>query len=170
VRASLAAGSGADRTAWEQVRRLLLQTVGESTFEIWLEPLALIAVDGSGTLIVSAPDATVSWIRERFGRLLNRAAQGVGRPLRIADEVERKAAETLVQVTAPLGGAPVVSSAHVGSGGHVSSDARPPCGGDPSGGALAGTSPGAETHTRVCRSTYPSSCTDVHNQAKEASR
>ena len=170
VRARLAAGSGADRTAWEQVRVLLLQTVGESTFEIWLEPLELIAVDGSGTLIVSAPDATVSWIRERFGRLLNRAAQGVGRPLRIADEVELKAAGTLVPMTAaPLAGAPVVSSARTRSGGHVSSDACPTCGGDRSGGSLAGTSPDTEAHARACRSAYPSSYTDCHNQAKEVS-
>jgi DnaA N-terminal domain len=93
VRARLAAGSEADRTAWEQVRMPLLQTVGESTFEIWLERLELIAVDDRGTLIVSAPDATVSWIRQRFGRLLNRAAEAVGRPLRMADEVELKAAQ-----------------------------------------------------------------------------
>jgi chromosomal replication initiation ATPase DnaA len=140
VRARLAAGSGADRTAWEQVRTLLLQTVGESTFEIWLEPLELIAVDGSGTLILSAPDATVSWLRKRFGRLLNRAAEAVGRPLRIADEVERKAAETLVPMTDPPGGAPAVSSAPADT----------------------------EAHARACQSAHPSFYTEVHNQAKEA--
>jgi hypothetical protein len=161
--------SEADRAAWEQARMLLLQTVGESTFEIWLQALELIAVDASGTLMVSAPDATASWIRERYGQLLSRAAQGVGRPLRIADEVERKAAETMAPVTAPVGGAPAVSSAHVGSGGHVSSDWCPPSRRDPAGGALAGTSPDAETPRRACRSAHPSSSTDVHNQAKEVS-
>jgi hypothetical protein len=165
VRARLAAGSAADRTAWEQVRMLLLQTVSKSTFEIWLEPLELIAVDGSGTLIVSAPNATVSWTRQRFGWLLNRAAQGVGRPLRIADEVERKAAEMLVPVTASPGGAPVVSSARAGSGGHLSSDPRPTHAGDRSSGRLPDTgSPG-----RACQSAHPPSYTEVHNQAKEAS-
>jgi hypothetical protein len=171
VRAGLAAGSEADRTAWEQVRMLLLQTVGESTFEIWLEPLELIAVDGSSTLILSAPDATVSWIRERFGGLLNRAAQGVGRPLRIADEVERRAAETLAPMTAaPPGGAPGVSPARTPSGGgHVSSDACPTREGDRSSGSPAGTSPDTAAHARARRSAHPSSYTDVHNQAKEMS-
>ena len=169
LRAGLAAGTGADRTAWEQVRMLLLQTVGESTFEIWLEPLELIAVDGSGTLIVSAPDATVSWIRERYGRLLNRAAQGVGRPLRIADEVERRAAETLVSTASPPGGAPAVSSARAGSDGDLSSDPRPTREGDRSSGSPANTSPDTEAHAPACQSAHPSSYTEVHNQAKEAS-
>ena len=169
VRARLAAGSEADRVAWEQVRVVLLQTVGESTFEIWLEPLELVAVDGSGTLIVSAPDATVSWIRQRFGRLLNRAAQGVGRPLRIADEVERRAAETLVSTASPLGGAPAVSSARAGSDGDPSSDTRPTRGGVRSSGSLADTSPDTEAHAPACQSAHPPSDTEVHNQAKEAS-
>ncbi len=169
VRARLAAGSEADRVAWQQVRMVLLQTVGESTFEIWLEPLELIAVDGSGTLIVSAPDATVSWIRQRFGQLLNRAAQGVGRPLRIADEVERRAAETLVSMGSPLGGAPAVSSARAGSDGDLSSDPRPTRGGVRSSGSLADTSPDTEAHAPACQSAHPPSSTEVHNQAKEAS-
>ena len=169
VRAGLAAGGEADRTAWEQVRTLLLQTVGESTFEIWLEPLELIAVDGRGTLIISAPDATVSWIRQRFGRLLNCAAQGVGRSLRIADEVERRAAETLVSMASPLGGASAVSSARARSDGDLSSDPRPTRGGIRSSDSLADTSPDTEAHARTCQSTHPPSYTEVHNQAKETS-
>ena len=169
MRAGLAAGGEADRTAWEHVRTLLLQTVGESTFEVWLERLELIAVDGRGTLIVSAPDATVSWIRQRFGRLLNRAAQGVGRPLRIADEVERRAAETLVSMASPLGGAPAVSSARAGSGGDLSSDPRPTRGGVRSSGSVADTSPDTEAHAPACQSAHPPSYTEVHNQAREAS-
>jgi hypothetical protein len=169
VRARLAAGSEADRVAWEQVRMVLLQTVGESTFEIWLEPLELIAVDGSGVLIVSAPDATVSWIRARFGRLLNRVAQGVGRALRIADEVERRAAETLVSMASPLGGAPAVSSARAGCGGDLSSDPRPTRGGVRSSGSVAGTSPDIEADARGCQSAHPPSSTEVPDQAREAS-
>jgi hypothetical protein len=169
VRAGLAAGGEADRTAWEQVRALLLQTVGESTFEIWLEPLELIAVDGRGTLIISTPDATVSWIRHRFGRLLNRAAQGVGRSLRIADEVERRAAETLVSMASPLGGAAAVSSARAGSDGDLSSDPRPTRGGVRSSGSLADTSPDTEARVPACLSAHPPSYTEVHSQAKEAS-
>ena len=96
MRARLRAAGEADLAAWEQVAGAAAETVGESTFEIWLEPLELIAVDRDGTLIVSAPEATVSWVAQRFGRVLDGAAQRAGRPLRIADEVERKAAETLV--------------------------------------------------------------------------
>ena len=169
VRAGLAAGSAADRTAWEQVRMLLLQSVGESTFEIWLKPLELIAVDRGGTLIVSAPEETVGWVHPRFGHFLDRAAQGVGRGLRIADEVERRAAETLVSMTSPQGGAAVVSSARAGSGGHASADPRPTRRRDPLSGSLADTSPDTAALARACRSTHPPSHTEVHNQAKEAS-
>lgn len=94
VRKRLAAGNGAERAAWSEVRAFLLNTVGESQFEIWLAPLELIAVDGE-TLVVAAPQATVSWVRSRFGRLLDAAAQRVGRPLRLAGEVERAAVAQL---------------------------------------------------------------------------
>jgi hypothetical protein len=105
----------ADRGAWEQVRGLSLEAIGESTFEIWLQPLELIAVHRDGTLIVSAPEATVSWVRDRFGRLLDRAAERAGRRLRLADTVEGKAAATLIPMSAaPASGAPVVSPAGTG--------------------------------------------------------
>ena len=169
VRDGLAAGSAADRTAWEQVRMLLLQSVGESTFEIWLEPLELIAVDRGGTLIVSVPEATVDWVRPRFGHFLDRAAQSVGRGLRIADEVERRAAETLVSMTGPERGSAVVSSPRAGSDGHLNSDPRPTRRRDPLSGSLADTSPDTAALARACQSTHPPSHTEVHNQAQEVS-
>ena len=76
VRARLRAAGEADRAAWEQIRAVLLDAVGESQFGIWLAPLELLAVDLEGTLVVSAPRETRSWVTDRFGRLLDSAADG----------------------------------------------------------------------------------------------
>ena len=72
-------GGEEDLAAWERVRALLREAVGESTFEIWLARLELIAVDLEGTLIVSAPAETVGWVARRFGRVLDGAARRAGR-------------------------------------------------------------------------------------------
>ena len=48
-------------------------------------------IDASGALVVAAPAATCSWIRDRFGRLLDRCSQQTSRELRLADEPERRA-------------------------------------------------------------------------------
>jgi chromosomal replication initiator protein len=69
--------------------------VGESTFEIWLEPLELVAIR-DGKLMIDAPKATQAWVAKRFGRVLEScardvfgpgvgvelASQGTGRPAR----------------------------------------------------------------------------------------
>src|ERR1035437_4878235 len=91
VRRGLGLPGVADRGDWEQIRALLLHAVGESQFEIWLEPLELIAIDASGALVVAAPASTCSWVRGRFGRLLTRCSQLTSRELRFADEPERRA-------------------------------------------------------------------------------
>jgi hypothetical protein len=91
VRRGLGLPGVADRGDWERVRTLLLEAVGESQFEIWLAPLELIAIDTSGALVVAAPAATWSWVRDRFGRLLTRCSQQLSRELRLADEPERRA-------------------------------------------------------------------------------
>jgi hypothetical protein len=91
VRRGLGLPSVADRGDWERIRTLLFEAVGESQFAIWLEPLDLIAIDASGALVVAAPAATCSWIRDRFGRLLDRCSQLTSRELRLADEPERRA-------------------------------------------------------------------------------
>ena len=101
IRERLAAENGADRAVWSEIRAFLLDAAGESQFEIWLAPLELIAVDG-GTLVIAAPAATASWVRSRFGRLLDAAAQRIGRSLRIADEVERAVAAQLCDGTPRL--------------------------------------------------------------------
>ena len=176
VRERLRAAGEADLGAWEQVRGLLLEAVGESTFEIWLANLELIAVDVDGALVVSASQETVGWVRQRFRRLLDRAAQRSARSLRIADEVEHKAAERLTSTSAVP---PDILPVGAGSGGHVRSDGRP--GGvhadlsvdvraGRSGDSPAARSPRRADSARADTSAYPRSYTDVYNQAKEVSR
>ena len=60
MRARLRAAGEADHAAWKQIRTMLLDAVGESTFEIWLAPLELIAVDLQDTLVVFARPETGS--------------------------------------------------------------------------------------------------------------
>ena len=80
-----------DRDDWEQVRNQLRELVGDSTFEIWLEQLELIAVDRVGTLVIAAPAATRGWIEQRFARVLARSGEQQSRALRLANEPERQA-------------------------------------------------------------------------------
>jgi hypothetical protein len=152
VRARLRAAGEADHAAWKQIRAVLLDVVGESTFEIWLAPLELIAVDLEGALVVSAPRETAGWVARRFGRILDSAAGPVGRRLRVADEVERQAAAALNSPTA----------------------AAPPClsprkSDQPSSRFRADTSSGPPGDTSAGGSAYPSSYTDVYNQLKGVS-
>jgi hypothetical protein len=80
-----------DRDDWDQVRNELRELVGDSTFEIWLQPLELIAVDPVGTLVIAAPAATRGWIEQRFSRVLARCGEQQSRSLRLANEPERQA-------------------------------------------------------------------------------
>ena len=91
VRRGLGLPGAGDRSAWAQVRKRLRELVGESMFEIWLEPLELIAIDASGTLVIDAPPATCSWLRHRYGRVIARCAEEASRALRFAEEAERQA-------------------------------------------------------------------------------
>jgi hypothetical protein len=88
VRRRLGMPSTTDRGDWQQIRELLEVMVGESTFAIWLEPAELIAVDDDRRLVVAVPAATAAWTAKRFGRLLTRCAERVGRELRFASELE----------------------------------------------------------------------------------
>jgi chromosomal replication initiator protein len=59
---------------WRELRTELRRAVGESTYEIWLEPLKLVAIH-DGKLVVQAPTATENWVAKRFGRVLERCAR-----------------------------------------------------------------------------------------------
>ena len=173
VRERLRAAGDADLAAWEQVRALLREAVGESTFEIWLARLELVAVDLEGTLVVSTPPETAGWVADRFGRVLDGASRRAGRPLRIADEPQRMAAESLPPATAAAAGpAPAGSSPGArlcGSAGLAECAADVPTVG--SDGALSGLSGACRgdqsTRRPAYTSAYPSSYTDVYNQTRE---
>jgi chromosomal replication initiator protein len=62
--------------AWRDVRAELRRAVGESTWEIWLDPLEVKSLQGN-VLSVTAPPSTLSWVAQRFGRLLDTSAQAV---------------------------------------------------------------------------------------------
>jgi chromosomal replication initiator protein len=62
--------------AWRDVRAELRRAVGESTWEIWLDPLEVKSLQGN-VLSVTAPPNTLSWVAQRFGRLLDTCAQAV---------------------------------------------------------------------------------------------
>ena len=174
VRAGLRAAGEADLAAWEQVRAIARAAVGESTFEIWLEGLALIAVDLERTLIMSAPTETAGWVACRFGRVLDDAAQRAGRGLRFAEEAERTAAESLGPAPGATRAAPVDPSPDARFSPHASSDA---CaadvhtalpGGVPSDRSRA--SQGARSNGRATyTSAYPSSYPEVYTQSREVS-
>jgi hypothetical protein len=88
VRRGLDLPMATDRGDWERIRELLKTTVGESTFAIWLDRIALIAVDGDRRLVVAVPAATASWTRERYGRVLASCTDRAGRELRFATDPE----------------------------------------------------------------------------------
>jgi chromosomal replication initiator protein len=68
---------------WRAIRAELRRTVGQSTFEIWLEPLEVQSWDGH-TLTLQAPPATEAWVSKRFGRVLESCAAAVaGGPVQI---------------------------------------------------------------------------------------
>jgi hypothetical protein len=152
VRARLRAAGEADRAAWERARAVLLDAVGQSMFEIWLAPLELIALDLEGTLVVSAPRETVGWVARRFGRILDSAAHQAGCQLRLADELERRAAESLSPIAAAAPGDVSARGSHERSNGFAPD-----------------VSSGGSGDTPADGSAYPSSCTDVYNHLKEVS-
>lgn len=83
--AGLGRPGSADDRDWTRIRHLLATKVGESLFEIWLAAIELIAVDVDGALILLTPDATRAWVCARFQRLIEAAAEEVGRRAEIAD-------------------------------------------------------------------------------------
>ncbi|MHB8657689.1 MAG: DnaA N-terminal domain-containing protein [Solirubrobacteraceae bacterium] len=91
VCADLTRPDPADDRAWRRMRQLMSKRLGESMFEIWLAPIELRAVDDEGTLILVAPKDMRSWVDGRYRRVVDGAAQEVGRRARIAAAVESAA-------------------------------------------------------------------------------
>ena len=55
---------------WEAVRRQLRDSVPDSTFKMWLEPLRAAAARDD-TLYLTAPDGIRTWVERRYGRLIS---------------------------------------------------------------------------------------------------
>jgi hypothetical protein len=100
ARSEIVEATGADRCDWQQIRAELHRIVGESTFEIWLAQLALLAIDPTGCLLLSAPPATRAWVADRFGRAFERTGQSVNRELRLATDRELQLHRALNTTTA----------------------------------------------------------------------
>jgi hypothetical protein len=100
ARSELLKATGADRSDWQQIRAELHRIVGESTFEIWLAQLELLAIDPTGCLLLSAPPATRAWVADRFGRVFERTGQAVNRELRLATDRELQLHQALNSTTA----------------------------------------------------------------------
>jgi hypothetical protein len=88
IRRGLGIPTAEDRRDWQQIRELLRAKLGESQFDIWLDPVELIAIDSDRKLVLAAPPATDGWTRERFGRVLAASASTVGREMRFAEKPE----------------------------------------------------------------------------------
>ena len=61
---------------WTRLQAELALAVGEATYRLWLEQLRPVELDGS-TLILAAPPSAQRWIHDRFGRVLQAAAESV---------------------------------------------------------------------------------------------
>jgi hypothetical protein len=89
VRLGLGVPVAEDRRDWQQIRELL--RAGESQFDVWLDPVELIAIASDRKLVLAGPPATAAWTRQRFGCVLAVCASRVGREVRFAEETERHA-------------------------------------------------------------------------------
>ncbi len=58
---------------WSRVSAELAGAVDETTYRIWLEPLRVVAFDSACLSLEASPQAC-TWVRERFGRVLQTAA------------------------------------------------------------------------------------------------
>ncbi len=67
---------------WRDVRGRLQASVPPSTFQLWLEPLGVVGVQGE-TLLLSAPDGIRTWTERRYSGLIEEALAGAGAQLRV---------------------------------------------------------------------------------------
>jgi chromosomal replication initiator protein len=89
--------------AWSQVTAELRRVVGDSTYDIWLARLRVKAWDGD-SLVLEAPSETASWVRKRFGRIVERSARAaLGSSVRISfSTVRDRQRSALAALEAPL--------------------------------------------------------------------
>jgi chromosomal replication initiator protein len=63
-------------TAWRRIRAEMRNAVSDSTWQLWLEPLAARQFDAD-TLVVEAPAESRAWVEASFSRLLAACAKAV---------------------------------------------------------------------------------------------
>jgi chromosomal replication initiator protein len=73
---------------WSRVQAELAGAVDEPTYRLWLEPLRAREI-AQEYLLVEAPPHACSWVRERFGRLLQTCAAAVLGPSIVVDIAEQ---------------------------------------------------------------------------------
>ena len=61
---------------WNHIRSELRETLSDSTFQMWIEPLRPYSIDGE-VLTLSAPESIGSWIETRFTAVISQAAKAV---------------------------------------------------------------------------------------------
>jgi hypothetical protein len=157
VRSQLRAAGTEDRASWEQIRGLLLEALGGSTFAIWLDPLQLVAVASDAALVLDVPEPIGGWVRTRFARVLVSAAARAGRTVRFASEAERRA----FAPPPPAAGTPSRPAAPAGSPANRS---PAPCVSPAGHGSVSRQTDGSSRGRA-----YTSSYTDVHTQTREVS-
>ena len=84
-----------DHPSWLKTRQLLIEAVGESTFEIWLATIAVVGVDRAGALVLGVPSDARGWVQARFGRILEACAAKANRTVRFATDVESAAVRAI---------------------------------------------------------------------------
>jgi chromosomal replication initiator protein len=62
--------------AWRRIREEMRRAVGDSTWQLWLDPLTARGMDGD-TLLIEAPADSRAWIEASFSRLLAGCAKAV---------------------------------------------------------------------------------------------
>jgi chromosomal replication initiator protein len=65
---------------WRDVQRRLRDSVPDSTFDLWLQPLRVLGARGS-TLHIAAPAGIRSWVERRYSALIREALEGAGEAL-----------------------------------------------------------------------------------------
>ena len=89
--------------AWGRIREEMRRAVGDSTWQLWLEPLVARRMEGE-TLVIEAPAESRAWVEASFARLLSACAKAV------------LGASTCVKVVAPGTRAPAPAPARVFTG------------------------------------------------------
>ncbi len=80
-----------DERAFTEILGLLRGRVSEEMFDVWLDPLELVAVNADSELMIVAPDPTRGWLIDRYGPAITAAAIAIGRRVTVADSAQAHA-------------------------------------------------------------------------------